>query len=117
MPNLLVSTFLVLEFALAVALIRKYVRTRDAGFIWLGMAVVIWPLVARYGGRVLVDRLVNKQPIGFYPFTLVEQGQTSVGSFVYSLGLLEQLIGVGLLLVAVLYLCKTQGNPNRQATA
>lgn len=117
MPNLLASTALVLELALAIALLRKYLRTRDVGFIWLGLAVVIWPPVARSGTRVLVDRLVGKQPIGFYPFTLVEQGRMSVGSFVVSLGLLEQMIGFGLLLVAVLYLCKTQSNPDRQATA
>jgi hypothetical protein len=117
MPNLLASTFFALQLALAIVLIRRYARTRDVGFIWLGSAVLIWPLVARYGTHALVDRLVSKQPIGLYPFTLVEQGHMSLGEFVFSLGLWEQMIGVGLLLVAVLYLSKTRSNLNRQATA
>jgi hypothetical protein len=104
---------IVLHIALPVALVRKYWLTRDVGFVWLGVAVVIWPLVSqvlRYGGRVFVDRLGKGEPVGFYPFSLVERGQMSLGDLVIWLSLFGQLIGVSLLLVAVHYLCKPKSN-------
>jgi hypothetical protein len=105
----------VLQLAIAVTLVRKYVRTKDVGFVWLGMAVVIWPFMKVLVVRVFFDRFIHGQ-LGFYPFSLVEHGQMSVGSFVTLVNLLQQLIGFGLLLVAVLYLCKAKSNgSNRQA--
>jgi hypothetical protein len=82
----------------------------------LGVAVVIWPLVSKLlgrGERVLIDRLVRHQPIGFYPFSLVEHGDNTVGGLVLALATGQQLIGVILLFVAVLYLYKA--NDSRHA--
>jgi hypothetical protein len=70
-----------------------------------------WPLLAKLldaGERVLIDRTLNHQWAAFYPFTLVERGQITLGSLVASLALFQQLIGVCLLLIAVLYLAKTK---------
>jgi hypothetical protein len=105
-------------FAIAVILVRKFIQTRDIGFIWLGVAVVIWPLLSRLldaGERVLIDRTVNHQWTAFYPFTLVERGQMTLGSLVMSLAMFQQLIGVCLLLIAVLYLSKTKTPANRRS--
>jgi len=110
MPTLLLSLAVALQVAITAVLIHKYLVTRDTGFLWLGFAVVVWPLVSRFATPALIDQLLSKQFIG-------PGGQMTLGSFVYLLGLLEQLIGVGLLMVAVLYLCKTRSDPNRQATA
>jgi hypothetical protein len=74
----------------------------------LGGAVVIWPLLSKLLERVLIDRTLNHQWTAFYPFTLVERGQMTLGSLVTSLALFQQLIGVCLLLIAVLYLSKTK---------
>jgi hypothetical protein len=111
----LVALAAVLQLAIAATLVRKYVRTQDVGFVWLGMAVIIWPFAKALLTRVFFDRFIRGQ-LGFYPFSLVDHGQISVGSFVTLVNLLQQLIGFGLLLVAVLYLCKAKSNSgNRQA--
>jgi hypothetical protein len=101
---------LLLHLAIAVILLRKFMRTRDVGFIWLGVAVVIWPLVSKLldaGERVLIDRTLNHQWVT-YPFTLVERGQMTIGDLVTSLASFQQLVGVCLLLISVLYLSKTR---------
>jgi hypothetical protein len=109
--TILAVTALLLHLAIAVILVRKFIQTRDIGFIWLGAAVVIWPLLSKLldaGERVLIDRTLNHQWAAFYPFTLVERGQITLGSLVASVALFQQLIGVGLLLIAVLYLARTK---------
>ena len=78
---------LVLHLALAVVLVRKYLRFREVGFIWLGVAVGVWPLASRLleqGEKVLIDRLVRGELVGFYPFSLVERGQITGESCRYS---------------------------------
>ena len=111
----LVALAVVLQLAIAATLVRKYVRTHDVGFVWLGLAVVIWPVIKGLVERVFSDRLIHGQ-LRFYPFSLVERGQISVGSFVTVVNRLQGLIGAGLLLVAVLYLCNRKSNSsNRQA--
>lgn len=104
---------LLLHLAIAVVLIRKYLRTHDVGFIWLGIAVVVWPLVSRLvdlGSRGLINRIVHHESVGFYPFSLVASGQMTLGELMLYLGLFGQLVGVCLLFVAVLYLANTR-NP------
>lgn len=99
---------LVLHLAIAVVLVRKYLQTRDVGFVWLGVAVVIWPIVSRLleaGERISIDRAIHHQSV-IYPFSLIDHGQITIGSLVASLALSQQLVGVCLLLVAVLYLAK-----------
>jgi len=121
-PSTVAALTIVLYLAIAVVLVRKYLRTRDVGFVWLGIAVFIWPLVSgllEYGERLLIDRLVRGHPVGFYPFTLVEHGQMSAGVLINSLNLTQRLIGACLLLVAALYLSRTNAaaaatqEPNR----
>ena len=111
--TVLAALAVVLHFVIAIVLVRKYLRTRDLGFVWLGVAVVIWPLVSlllELGERSLIDGIAHHRVVGFYPFSLVEHGQMTIGGLVASLSLVQQLIGICLLLVAVLYLSKTK-NP------
>jgi hypothetical protein len=112
---------LVLTLAIAIILVRQYLRTRNIGFVWLGVAVVIWPVVSRLlamGERSLIDRIrFRHQVVGFYPFTLVVSGQMTFGSLIVSLDLIQQVIGVCLMLAAVLYLSKPRSNTRLQVVS
>ena len=104
--NILSILGLVLYIAIAAILARQYLRTRNIGFVWLGVAVVIWPVVSRLleaEEKVYLVRLIHHQSV-FYPFTLVANGQMTMGRLVESFAVFQQLIGVCLLLVAVFYL-------------
>jgi len=106
-----------LYLALALVLAAKYMRTRDAGFIWLGVAVVLWPLAAYWldrGEGVLLNRVVHGEPVGMYPFSLVSSGRMTVGEFIRLTGSVQQLIGVALLLVAILFLSRAKHRPDLQ---
>jgi hypothetical protein len=108
---ILVSLIAVSAVSLFMVLVIKYLRTRDVGFVWLGVAVVIWPVVSSLlnrGERLGIDRVISGRSVGFFPFTLVERGQTSVGNLSTTLALLHNLVGIGLLFIAVFYLCRTK---------
>jgi hypothetical protein len=113
-----ISVFL--HVALAIVLVRKYFRTKDVGFLWLGAAVVIWPPVSRLldlGWRYAIDHVVNHEWGGLYPFSLVEHGRMTLGELTTCFTLLEQLVGVSLLFLSILYLSKTKSSSNlRSAT-
>lgn len=103
-----------LYLALALALIAKYMRTRDAGFIWLGAAVILWPLCTYWLNRMeatLLNRVIHGQPVGFYPFNLIAERRMTVPEFVRLSGSFQQLIGAALLLVAVLFLSRPKREP------
>ncbi len=107
--DILAGLTLICYIAIVALLARQYLRTRDIGLIWLAVAVVFWPFISRMlqtGEKVLIDRLVHHHPVDLFPFSLVEKGQITLGSLVLLLTYTQQLIGVVLLLVAVLYLSK-----------
>ncbi len=95
----------VLYCAVAVLLVWKYRATRDAGFIWLGLPLVLLPFVALPIALWLqdgVDRLALGQQVNAFPFTLVEQGYLTMGGLLTLLSLLEHLVWGVLSLVAIL---------------
>ena len=114
--GLAIALVLALHIAIAILLVRKYLGTRDVSFIWLGVAVVIWPLVSSFlgaGQRILVDSFSTQQPLGvflahMFPFSLVKGGKITLGALVSTLDISRELSGAALLLVAILYLCKTK---------
>lgn len=106
--NILLASAVVLRFAIAGILVRQYLRTRDAGFLWLGAAVFIWPLVSRLldaGVHISIARAVNGQAT-IYPFTLVPGGRLTIGTLLRWSAVFQQFTGSCLLLVAVLYLSR-----------
>lgn len=108
--NILLASAVLLHGAIAVILVRQYVRTRDVGLIWLGAAVVVWPLVSRLleaGERVSIARATHHQAV-IYPFTLAASGQMPIGKLLMSFAVIQELIGVSLLLVAVIYLLRSK---------
>jgi hypothetical protein len=107
------ASALALHIAIAAILVRQYLRTRDAGFVWLGVAVVLWPGISRLlegSEKVFIDRLMRHQPVDYYPFSLVASGQMTMGNLVMSLAVLQQLTGLCLSLVAVLYLSRAKSH-------
>lgn len=112
MSGILVIVTFVLYLAVAVLLVRKYRRTGNAGFLWLGLPLVLLPFVALPLALWLeagVDRLALGQQISIFPFTLVEQGRLTMGQLLTRLNLVEHVIWGLLSLLAVLVL-NSSGN-------
>jgi hypothetical protein len=83
----LVALEVLLRLAIAAVLVRKYLRTRDIGLMWLGVAVVLWPPLS------VLLQLGLVRAIGG-------------GDIIMYLNQSQRVIGAGLLLVAVLYLSR-----------
>ena len=90
----LIAVGYALFITVAILLVRTYRRTQNVGFIWLGVAVLIWPFVARTLGVV-----VERGGVGPFPIT---------GPVVALVKLSQQISSMGLLLVAVLHLGKSR---------
>jgi hypothetical protein len=96
-----------LAVAIIVALTRKYLHTRDIGFVWLGVAAVIWPFASGFLAaslRMLVQRSINGNPVAVYPFSMVGHGELTYGSVLLVFNVARQVIATGLMLIAILYL-------------
>jgi hypothetical protein len=91
----------------AVLLVWKYHGTRDAGFLWLGLPLVLLPLVAlplAFWLQAGVDRLTLGQQVNTFPFILVAQGRLTMGSFLTLLNLVEHVVWGIFALIAILAL-------------
>ena len=101
----------VVYLAIIVALVYKYRRTGDRGFLWLGIPLVIGPLLRLPLDHWLAfatDRLAGGGQVGVFPFTLVEQGTITLGYLMVLLVQFRHLVWSGLILVAILMLHKTK---------
>jgi hypothetical protein len=117
MQDVLLAVLLVLVLALYAAvgtvLARRYLRGRDVGFVWLGLAGVVWPLLSAllaFGQRFFIARVLRREAVVF-PFSLVERGQLTIGGLDAGLALARAIVGVALLLVAVFCLCRSTQHP------
>lgn len=107
MIGILGATTFVLYSAVAVLLVWKYRRTRDAGFLWLGLPLVLLPFIALPMALWLqagVDRLEFGEQVSVFPFTLVEQRRLTMGSLLTLLNLAQHVVWGVLSLVAILAL-------------
>lgn len=107
MIDALASITSVLYLTVAVLLVWKFRTTRDAGFLWLGLPLVVLPLVALPMALWLqagVDRLVLGQQVNVFPFTWVEQGRLTMGELLTLLNLVQHVVWGVLSLVAILAL-------------
>jgi hypothetical protein len=96
-----------LYLAIVAALFQKYRSTKDRGFIWLGVPLVISPLLGvplTHLLKLAIDRLSSGGHVGFYPFTLVERGEMTLGSLLALLSSVQHAIWLGLILIAILML-------------
>jgi hypothetical protein len=100
-----------LYMVLAAYLLRKYKSTGDVGFLWLGAAVVAWPIVANllgWCGHALTEHFVNAHRNGRHTF---RWGLGLSATLSMYFGFLQQVIGIGLLLMAVHSLSKSREQP------
>ena len=104
---MLTSVLLVLSPVLyiiaTVLLVRRYLRARDAGLLWLGAAVLVWPYMSR---------LLEREELHLAPSRLLLGEQMTSGNFYTLLQSFNHVIGAGLVLVAILYLTKSGAKRN-----
>ena len=80
---------------IAYALMYKYRQTRQLGFLWLAIPLVLLPftgLMIANGIRTAVDALAAGQITGTFPFSLVESGQLTLGTLLSMLNVAEHLV-------------------------
>lgn len=83
--------FVVLALAIIAALTYKYVTTRDIGFVWLAIAMLVWPFGAATFRAPLVAHWIRG-------------GHVDLGVAYTEVTMAARLIGLVLQLIAVLYL-------------
>ena len=103
----------IMFLALVVVFALKYRQTRDPGFLWLAVSLVLFPLLGMFLGapiahwiKLNVDKLASGEPVGTFPFTLVESGRMTVGSLFAVFSSVQHLAWTAFVLVAVLMLCR-----------
>lgn len=106
---------LVFYVAIACVLVPKYRRTRDPGLLWLGIALVVWPLISHGFTLVrgsLAQRAYHEENADFFPYSLFSSSETpfhEVVSGFTSYSVLGQVIITQiLLLTAVAFLHRTK---------
>lgn len=107
----LLSLICLLNLAVAAVLTWKYIRTRESGFIILGVAVLIWPRVSSPLERSALQVLGGLLG-GVFPFSLIAKAQVTVGELLLTLREIGLIVGAALLLLAVLYPSKTKTHAN-----
>ena len=104
--------YVALQALVFVALAAGYVRTRNGGLAWLGVAIFIWPLawdlLTHAFIRPGIDQASMGETAGTFPFTLVSSGQMTLGSFLAALSYVQLIGGQVLMLVAVLKLAASR---------
>lgn len=104
-PLLMSAVVLVFYMVLVVALLRKYKSTGDVGFLWLGVAVVLWPFASNllgWGGHVVMVHLAR----GHHAAKRAGNGVPGSVLIPELFMMIERIIAIGLLLVSVHYLAK-----------
>ena len=106
-PLLMSAVVFAFYMVLVAALLRKYKSTGDVGFVWLGVAVILWPFVSNllgWGGHIVMTHFVSSHAAGKQP---VDGNGVSNGSLVGAVfQMLQRVIGIGLLLVSIHFLAK-----------
>ena len=110
----ILGSLVILLFYIIVALVlaRSYARTRDAGFLWLGGAVIVWPFISGWlqvGQQYLANR-VNHHPVVLFTF-LRGHAEFTINDLLdvlNTLTVLRSVVGAGLMLVAVVYLGRSR---------
>ena len=90
-----------LLLVVAALLVRAYRRTHNSGFIWLGVAVLVWPLASRLLWAGLGLFVVDAGGIGPFQSRVAMQPLFTLS---------QQVCGLVLLVVAVLSLGRNHAN-------
>lgn len=101
--------YLVVLGAIGIVVVHRYKDTRSSGYLVLGAALVLWPLltwIPNYFLRTQIDLMSNGQPN--FPFSLLE-GRMTLGEILALLSVGARLIQMSLVLVGFLLL--SRGKP------
>jgi len=112
--ELLVALSVVMFGSMAVVLLMQYRRTRDPGFIWLAIPLLIGPLFGtalHYWNQHVIDRLMSGTPVDLYPYSLVAEGKMALGTFVAAQAQWAWLVKSGLVLVGLASLYRGKQRP------
>ena len=102
---------LVFLVGIAAALVLKYWLTKDPGFLWLGAALVVWPLITaalRPLHGAMIERLVSARPVQYFPWSLIEQQQITAGELTCMLWYAGRVVQYSLVLVGISLLCRSR---------
>ncbi len=102
----------VLFVAVAAALVFKYRKSGQTGFLWLLLPLVLLPLLGlpiSYWIESSVDAIHAGQLNLMFPFSLVENGIMSLGSLVALLSYLRLSIWGAFILLGILMLYRQPG--------
>jgi len=114
-PGLVLPAYYVagcaLFVAIAAVLFVQYRATREQALLWLGAALVAWPLFSTPFGFVLkgqVDKLFSgAEGVWLWPFTLVARGQMNVSQALVVTRELGHVVWRALMLVALLKISRS----------
>lgn len=104
LPMLGSAALFVLYLGLAAILVRKYKATGDAGYLWLVIALVGWPLLANYIGSELTLHYLRTHPSKPNTAAILNPKD----KFLHLYDLLQRVIGILLVIFAVYFLGKTE---------
>jgi hypothetical protein len=110
--SLLTGLLALMYLAVAVILARKYRRTRDAGFLWLGAAIFVWPPLAwliQGGEHELLELFSRGQLSWLIPVTWIDYRQVDAFHLVSYLNGANEMTRIGLFLAAVSSLYNSKG--------
>ncbi len=96
-----------LLIGVAAALIYRYVKSRQRGFLWLAIPLVLFPLLSApiaYWTVASVNSLSTGQTGTSFPFSLVESGRMSLDTLTAMLDGLIRILKSVFLLVGILML-------------
>jgi len=98
-----------LSILIACAIVAKYLRTRNFGFVILGCGVLLWPLLyglLRIGIDVMSNRMLHGEHV-LFPFSLVKEGRITLGDLLALSSYGSKVIQSGFILVGILMVGRT----------
>jgi hypothetical protein len=102
--QILIDASILITIVAVIALSIQFLRTRNAGFLWLIAAIFVWPRIGGFGIRSVIQRYTAHQPLTWYPANLVQKGKISIGTLILSLNAIQEIVAMILLMVAIFYL-------------
>jgi hypothetical protein len=110
LPILAAAVLFVLYLALASVLIRKYKSTGDVGFLWLGVAIILWPIASNvivgWSGHALMQHALSNHHSA-KPNGLSKSGAAFASDVSALLDLLQRAVELVLVMFAVRFLYKS----------
>ena len=106
MITTLILITLTLYLLTALLLILGYTKTKNNGFLWLFLPLVILPIVS-IPLSLLVQTGIDNITIAHFPFTLVTHGKITMGQLITTINLTEH-VAWGILSVMAIWIMNSK---------